>query len=102
MLFRRGKRKTTRHLDVFFSTSPVAHSRVGIVVPKHRRTAVLRNRLKRRLREVARRELLPRLAGAGHALDVMIRARPEAYEAGYEALRSELVRVVEELCSSAS
>jgi hypothetical protein len=46
--------------------------------------------------------VLPRLAGAGHALDVMIRARPEAYEAGYEALRSELVRVVEELCSSAS
>ena len=36
---------------MFVSTSPVAYSRLGLVVPKHRQTAVLRNRLKRRLRE---------------------------------------------------
>ena len=101
-LFRRGKRKRTRHLDVFVSTSPVAHSRLGLVVPKHRRTAVLRNRLKRRLREVGRRELLPRLNGAGNALDIMLRARPEAYEASYEVLRAEVVQLAEEICSGAS
>lgn len=99
-LFRRGKRKRTRHLDVFVSTSPVAYSRLGLVVPKHRQTAVLRNRLKRRLREAGRRELLPRLAGAGCALDVMVRARPEAYGASFAELSAELVRVAEELCSS--
>lgn len=101
-LFRRGKRKRTRHLDVFVSSSPVAYSRLGLVVPKHKRTAVLRNRLKRRLREAARRELLPRLAMVDAAFDVMVRARPEAYEASYEALAEELVRVAEELCSSGS
>lgn len=99
-LFRRGKRKRTRHLDVFISTSPVAHSRLGIVVPKHKHNAVLRNRLKRRLRELGRTELLPRLDGAGNALDLMLRTRPEAYEASYEDLRAELVRVAEEICSS--
>jgi ribonuclease P protein component len=99
-LFRRGKRKRTRHLDVFVSSSPVTHSRLGVVVPKHKRTAVLRNRLKRRLREAGRGELLPRLMGSEVALDVMIRARPEAYEASYETLRQEVARVAEELCSS--
>lgn len=101
-LFRRGKRKRTRHLDVFVSASPVARSRLGLVVPKHRRTGVVRNRLKRRLREAGRRELLPRLAVAGLHVDVMLRARPEAYDASYEELRTQVVRIAEELCSSAS
>lgn len=102
-LFRRGKRKRTRHLDVFISSSPVAHSRVGLVVPKHRRTIVERNRLKRRLREAARLELLPRLGEndvAAH--DVLFRARPEAYEASYEQLRQEVVQMAEELCYRSS
>ena len=77
-LFRRGKRNRTRHLDVFVSASPVSHSRLGVVVPKHRHAIVLRNRLKRRLKEIGRTELLPRLAEGGRALDVMLRARPEA------------------------
>jgi ribonuclease P protein component len=101
-LFRRGKRKRTRHLDVFVSASPVSHSRLGVVVPKHKHEIVLRNRLKRRLREIGRTELLPRLAAGGRALDVMLRARPEAYDASFAALKQELSRVVEELCSSAS
>ena len=70
-------------------------------MPKHKRTAVLRNRLKRRLREAGRRELLPRLMQAEVALDVMIRTRPEAYDVSYETLRLEVARVAEELCSSA-
>lgn len=100
-LFRRGKRKRTRHLDAFVSASPVARSRWGVVVPKHKRIIVRRNLLKRRLREIGRLEVLPRLQEAGCALDVMVRARPEAYEASYEALREELIRLTEELCSSA-
>lgn len=100
MLFRRGKRKRTQHLDVFVSPSPVSFCRVGIVVPKHKHNSVQRNLLKRRLREIARREMLPRLSDAGVTLDLMIRARPEGYQATYEALRLELMRVVEALCSN--
>jgi ribonuclease P protein component len=49
------------------------------VVPKHHRRVVDRNRLKRRLREICRRELLPRFKDEGLHLDLLIRARKEAY-----------------------
>jgi ribonuclease P protein component len=100
-LFRRGKRKRTRHLDVFIASSPVAYPRIGLVVPRHRQKVVKRNLLKRRLREIARTGVLPALNQAGCALDVMVRARPEAYRAGFAELREELRQVTEELCSSA-
>jgi ribonuclease P protein component len=85
-------------LDVFDSPSPAAFPRVGVVVPKHRRTAVQRNRVKRRLREVLRQEVLPRLEAGGCARDVVVRARREAYDATYTQLRDELVRWVERRC----
>ena len=99
-MFRRGKRKRTRHLDVFVSASPVSRSRWGVVVPKHKQKIVRRNLVKRRLREIGRKEMLPRLETAGRGLDLLVRARPEAYQATFEELRDELVAVAEELCSS--
>lgn len=57
-----------------------------------------RNRLKRRLREVGRRELLPTLRERGVALDVLVRARGEAYEATFQELKGELVEVMESIC----
>ncbi|MFC1791756.1 ribonuclease P protein component [Gemmatimonadota bacterium] len=97
-LLRKGRRKKTSNLDVFFLSSPGTEPRVGLVVPKHRHRAVDRNRVKRRLREVARREVLPRLREAGVPLDLLIRARREVYDASYQQLRRELVEVTEELC----
>jgi ribonuclease P protein component len=59
-------------------------------VPRHRNTAVRRNRLKRRLREILRVELLPRLELAA-PIDILVRARREAYDAAFCMLRDELV-----------
>jgi ribonuclease P protein component len=112
-LFRRGKRRKTNHLDVFLSASPALRSRIGLVVPKLRQktarggrrvrgAAVQRNRLKRRLREISRRELLPAFEARGLRVDLLVRARPEAYEADFAALRDELVAVREWVCSSDS
>ena len=98
-LFRRGRREKTSHLDVFFLSSEEGEPRLGIVVPKHHRRVVNRNRLKRRLREVGRRDVLPRLREEGIPLDLLVRARREAYEASYRQLRKELLKVTEELCS---
>lgn len=100
-ILRRGKRSGTAHLDVFDSPSPVAHPRVGVIVPKHRHTIVERNLVKRRLREVMRIEVLPRLSEAGVAADVLVRARRDAYGAAYGELRDELVRWTEKRCSRA-
>jgi ribonuclease P protein component len=99
-LFRRGKRKKTRHLDVFVSSSPVSYARIAIVVPRHRQKVVRRNLVKRRLRELARTLVLPRLNAADQRVDVLLRARPEAYGASFDDLRDELQRMTEELCSS--
>lgn len=85
---------------MFVASSPVAYPRLGLVVPRHRQKVVRRNVVKRRLREIGRTEILPRLQAAGRPLDVMVRARPEAYGASFAELREELLRLTEELCSS--
>jgi ribonuclease P protein component len=100
-LFRRGKRSKTRHLDAFVSPSPAGVPRIGVVVPKHKRTIVQRNVVKRRLRELGRTVLLPELRNRGAALDVLLRARPEAYTAAFADLRDEVAALTEELCSRA-
>jgi len=82
-------------MDVFFAASPAPVSRFGLVVPKHRHRIVERNRLKRRLREIARTEILPRLRRDDRSLDLLVRVRPEAYDAGFSALRDELIQWVE-------
>lgn len=98
-LFQRGKRSRTPHLDVLVSDSPGSFSRVGVVVPRYGQTAVRRNKVKRRLREALRREVLPRLDGPGPALDVLVRARREAYDVPYAVLAEELAGWTERTCA---
>jgi ribonuclease P protein component len=61
-------------------------------VPLHQHSAVDRNRLKRRLRELTRLTLLPALR-TRPPLDVVIRARREAYAAPLDALRADVSTV---------
>jgi ribonuclease P protein component len=63
------------------------HARMGLIVPKFQSTAVARNRIRRRLREIWRLELQP----AQPAWDLLIKARREAYDASFDALRAELL-----------
>lgn len=60
---------------------------MGLIVPKFQSSAVARNRLRRQLKELWRRELNPEVP----PVDVVIRARREAYGAGFSALRDELL-----------
>ena len=99
-LLTRGKRERTTHLDVFFAASPVARPRLGVLVPKHRHEIVERNCLKRRLRELGRTRVLPALRSAGRSMDVVVRARAEAYDASFAELREELDLMTEGRCSA--
>jgi ribonuclease P protein component len=90
---REGKRIRTEHLDVRTVASPLRHARVGLIVPKHGRTSVERNRLKRRLREIIRLQFIPRLP----PVDLTIRARREAYNASFAELRDQLCRARDRL-----
>lgn len=98
-LLERGKRERTKHLDVFYAASPASRSRLGLIVPKHGRRIVERNLLKRRLREIGRREILPVLDDAGTGMDVLIRAKRSAYGVEYESLKRELTNAMEAVCS---
>lgn len=69
---------------------------MGLVVPKQKHSSVERNRLKRRLRELARTRLLPVLQGVP-PVDVVIRTLPEAYDASFAALEREIGTVGERL-----
>lgn len=84
---------------MWVASSPASFPRLGVIVPKHRHRIVERNRLKRRLREAGRRVLLPALREEQRPLDVLVRARPEAYGAGWEALHTEIRVLAEGLCS---
>jgi RNase P protein component len=52
--------------------------------------------VKRRLRELLRADLLPILRGRP-ALDVVVRAAPEAYAAKFDALRADVARIASRL-----
>jgi len=68
-------------------------TRVGLIVPRFRHSAVARNRVKRRLRELSRTRILP----ADVAADVVIRIRPEAYQARFASLATDIDRVITQL-----
>jgi ribonuclease P protein component len=87
---REGKRIRTTHLDVRIVASPLGHPRVGVVVPRYSGSAVDRNRLKRRLRELIRTRFLVVPA----SVDVVIRTRPDAYGASFGALEADVTRTV--------
>lgn len=76
----------TEHLEVRASASLLLHPRVGVVVPKYRHTIVSRNRVRRRLRELARLRLLPTLGN----VDLLLRAKPPAYATTFEQLASDV------------
>ncbi|MBX7117599.1 MAG: ribonuclease P protein component [Gemmatimonadaceae bacterium] len=93
---REGKRVRTPRLEVRYIASLSRSARVGIVVPKHKRTAVARNLVKRRLRELVRTTLLPGLAAVA-PLDLVVRAAPEAYGADLATLAADLATVLARL-----
>jgi ribonuclease P protein component len=63
------------------------HPRMGLIVPRYQSSAVARNRLRRRLREIWRQEVQAHQP----AWDLLIRARREAYAAPFATLRDELL-----------
>jgi ribonuclease P protein component len=81
----------TERLEARASASLLLHPRVGVVVPKYRHDIVDRNRTKRRLRELARMRILP-VAGR---IDVLLRAKPEAYDASFDQLAADVEAVAE-------
>jgi len=85
-------------VDVIAAPSLHSHPRVGVIVPRYGHSAVARNLVRRRLKELARTEWMPQARAAGSGVDVIIRAKPAAYDASYEGLQDALNAPLSRLC----
>ena len=72
---------------MIWADNTTGHPRMGLIVPRFQSSAVARNRLRRRLREIWRRDV----RSAQPAWDLVIRARREAYAAPFDALRAQII-----------
>ena len=91
-VYREGQRVFSANLTVFFRNrgpaEPVGPACVGFAVGRSLGGAVERNRLKRRLREAARRHLMMLNA----AVDLVIHPKKSAHAAAFPQLLTELER----------
>jgi len=83
-----GRRSRTPRIELYWICNAFGHPRLAVVVPRYGGTAVARNRLRRRLRERVRRNVLAQL----EALDLVVKARPEAYGASSGDLAADLAQ----------
>lgn len=85
-----GIRASGSHLQVFLlpEARPV---RLGLSVPRRVGPAVTRNRVRRRLREIFRRN---RAALAGRGGRLVVNARPSAAAASFQELTSDYLRAL--------
>jgi len=95
MVKRAGRRLRTEHLEVRAVDSLLSHARVAVIVGKHGHKIVERNRLRRRLRELARLSMIPRLRG----IDLILRSASSAYDVGFDQLKNEVETLAGQLSS---
>ena len=88
-----GVRVSGRHLQVFLlaATGPAARMRLGVSVPRRVGHAVARNRVRRRLREIFRRNR-PLFGTA--KVSVVVNARPSAARAPFGELTEDYASAV--------
>lgn len=85
-----GRRARAAHLDLAWRPNAAGHPRMGVIVPRFQHSAVARNRLRRRIREILRRGPLDTLP----PVDLVVRAKRSAYAAPFAVLRAELTDAV--------
>jgi ribonuclease P protein component len=89
-VYRAGRRKSSREFTIFLRPNGLGVSRFGWSIKKTLGTAVRRNRIRRRLREIVRlhrQEIIP-------GWDIVIHPRSSAATADFSALTGELLRLI--------
>ncbi len=89
-MYEEGQRRSASLCTVFLLSNGLAHSRLGITVPARVGNAVVRNRIKRRLREIFRLNRPAIAAG----WDIVVNPRAQAAEAEFLKLAREFLRLL--------
>jgi ribonuclease P protein component len=89
-VYRAGKRRLSSHFTAFVKANNLPQSRFGFSIKKALGGAVVRNRIRRRLREIARlhREEIP----AGW--DIVIHPKSSVAKAPFEALTADFLQLL--------
>ena len=92
--YRTGRRRHGNFAILYHAANDLGHARLGITASRKVGSAVVRQRLKRRTREVYRRwEHRGRLP----AVDMVVHLKPEAGGSDFRAYREELLRLLSAL-----
>ena len=89
--YRTGRRRHGSLAIVYFVPNQLGHPRLGISASRKVGKAVVRQQIKRRIKEVYRRW---QDRGKLPALDLVIHLKPEAGRSDFPGLRSELLRLL--------
>ena len=89
-VYRAGKRRTSAHFTVFFRANSLPHSRFGFSIKKALGSAVVRNRIRRRLREIVRGQRGEIPAG----WDIVVHPKSSVARAEFSALTAEFLRLI--------
>ena len=89
-VYREGRRRSGRQFTVFLRPNGLDRSRFGVSVKRQLGSAVVRNRIRRRIREMVRlrRAEIP----AGY--DIVVHPRATVATAEFAALEKELVQLI--------
>lgn len=91
-IYERGDQVHAPHFVLYISKNNLAHHRLGITVSRKVGQPVVRNRVKRRVREIFRKNkdvVLP-------PCDLVVNAKRSAAHCSYQKLRTDFVAAIEE------
>lgn len=89
-VYRTGKRRSSSHFTVFFRTNDLPETRFGFSIKKALGKAVVRNRIRRRIREIVRRNRQEIPAG----WDIVIHPKGAIERVEFAALTTDLLRLI--------
>ncbi|HXN23911.1 MAG TPA: ribonuclease P protein component [Candidatus Dormibacteraeota bacterium] len=92
-VYRGGQRRSSGQFVIFIRANHLAHSRFGISVKKALGGAVVRNRIRRRIREILRQNFPEIPTG----WDIVIHPRSSVARAEFSALTGELLRLMQSI-----
>lgn len=88
--YQTGRRRHGALAILYSAPNQLGHPRIGITVSRKVGKAVVRNRLRRRIREIYRRCIERRKLPA---LDLVVHLRPSAGDSDFETLKQDLLRL---------